>query len=62
MQKYQEIIASEVNQSRQVMSQLIVQVSKANEMYKVSTDRFESVSNRMEDINFLQTPPRGSAE
>lgn len=60
--KYQEIMSSEVKQSRLAMSELMVQVSKANELCKISTDMFKSVSNRLEYIKFMRTLPRGSAE
>lgn len=61
-QKYQDTVTTEMNQSRKAMSALVSEVSKSNELYKRSTDRLESASNRLEDIKFLQALPKGSTE
>lgn len=55
--KYQEDLASDVKKSAQAMSALVTEGSKSNDLYKQSSDMFESMSNRMEDIRFLQALP-----
>lgn len=56
---YHKPIAMDVKRSSQAISDLVQEISKANYIYKKSSARKESISNRMEDIKFLQSLPPG---